>query len=43
MTSTFQTAAQEAGGRIVRVDGQIVGPPMVNAAQTLLARLGVST
>jgi citrate lyase subunit beta/citryl-CoA lyase/(S)-citramalyl-CoA lyase len=35
-------AAQEAGGRIVRVDGQMVGPPMVKAAQSLLARLGVS-
>lgn len=32
-------AAQDAGDRIVRVAGQMVGPPMVKAAQTLLARV----
>ncbi|MFI9830837.1 HpcH/HpaI aldolase/citrate lyase family protein [Streptomyces sp. NPDC051913] len=31
-------AAAEAAGRIVRVDGQMIGPPMVAAARTLLAR-----
>ncbi|MFE7843083.1 HpcH/HpaI aldolase/citrate lyase family protein [Streptomyces sp. NPDC057474] len=32
-------AAEEAGGRIVRVAGQMVGPPMVKPARTLLARV----
>ncbi|WP_069757821.1 hypothetical protein [Streptomyces sp. LUP47B] len=32
-------AAEEAGGRIVRVDGQMIGPPMVKAARALLARV----
>ncbi|MBT2409389.1 CoA ester lyase [Streptomyces sp. ISL-12] len=31
-------AAADAGGRIVRVGEQMVGPPMVKAAQALLAR-----
>ncbi|MEU0845710.1 CoA ester lyase [Streptomyces sp. NPDC005962] len=31
-------AAERAGGSIVRVDGRMVGPPMVTAAQDLLAR-----
>lgn len=36
-------AAEEAGGRIVRVDGQMVGPPMVKAARALLARVAGRT
>ena len=32
-------AAEDAGGRIVRVAGQMVGPPMVKAARALLARV----
>lgn len=32
-------AAEEAGGRIVRVDGRMIGPPMVKAARALLARV----
>ncbi|MET7695151.1 CoA ester lyase [Streptomyces sp. NPDC005483] len=36
-------AADEAGGRIVRVGEQMVGPPMVKAAQALLARVAART
>lgn len=36
-------AAEEAGGRIVRVDGQMIGPPMVKAARALLARMDSRT
>ncbi|MFJ3657107.1 HpcH/HpaI aldolase/citrate lyase family protein [Streptomyces nigra] len=32
-------AADEAGGGIVRVEGQMIGPPMVKAARALLARV----
>lgn len=32
-------ASDEAGGRIVRVDGQMIGPPMVKAARALLSRV----
>ncbi|MDX3433907.1 CoA ester lyase [Streptomyces sp. ME01-18a] len=32
------SAAQEAGDRIVKVAGQMVGPPMVKAARALLSR-----
>ncbi|WP_246203696.1 hypothetical protein [Streptomyces tailanensis] len=32
-------AADEAGGRIVRVAEQMVGPPMVQAARALLSRV----
>ncbi|MER6359093.1 CoA ester lyase [Streptomyces sp. NPDC001634] len=31
-------AAEEADGRIIRVDGHMIGPPMVKAARALLAR-----
>ncbi|MEU0770650.1 HpcH/HpaI aldolase/citrate lyase family protein [Streptomyces albogriseolus] len=36
-------AAEQAGGRIVRVNGQMVGPPMVRAARALLARAQART
>jgi citrate lyase subunit beta/citryl-CoA lyase/(S)-citramalyl-CoA lyase len=36
-------AAEQAGGRIVRVGEQMIGPPMVKAAQALLARVEART
>lgn len=36
-------AAEEAGDRIVRVEGQMIGPPMVKAARRLLARAASRT
>ncbi|WP_031487787.1 HpcH/HpaI aldolase/citrate lyase family protein [Streptomyces bicolor] len=36
---TIVAAAHRASGRIVRVDGQMIGPPMVKAARALLARV----
>ncbi|MFF7859205.1 hypothetical protein [Streptomyces sp. NPDC007904] len=36
-------AAEEAGSRIVRVDGQMIGPPMVKVARALLARMDSRT
>jgi citrate lyase subunit beta/citryl-CoA lyase/(S)-citramalyl-CoA lyase len=36
-------AAEETGGRIVRVDGQMIGPPMVKAARALLTRVNGRT
>ncbi|WP_247614617.1 HpcH/HpaI aldolase/citrate lyase family protein [Streptomyces tagetis] len=36
-------AAENAGGSIVRVDGHMVGPPMVAAARALLARAAALT
>lgn len=39
----IMAAAADAGGRIVRVGEQMVGPPMVKAAQALLARVASRT
>ncbi|MEU4358745.1 HpcH/HpaI aldolase/citrate lyase family protein [Streptomyces virginiae] len=36
-------AAENAGGRIVRVGHQMIGPPMVQAARSLLARAAART